>query len=313
MEILIDYFGFSSKQIPLKDFMDLFGFNKLIFKNIRSNRRYAQCQWYPGVSIHSNTPYDWHIELSGSGCRVVENINESFTWDIFLRFIKPFLNEKLIHISRMDVACDDKEMQIKYSKLIQHLRQDKYISKSRYIFWSEGVEEAIYIGSPKSDKRLRIYNKALQQDVEGHWIRYEFQLRNDEALEFLLNFYNCQDIGRVYKTLLYDTIRFTNEVVDKDNNHHSRATTTVWWIKFVDLLNRINYIHLPGKKYTEETLINYIKKNCGSSIKTYLHLSDGDVDGLLGLLKGISLNKNQEMLIQELNIKKLKEESDINE
>lgn len=311
MEILIDYFGFSSKKIPLNQFMDLFGFsNTLVFKNIRSNRRYKQCIWYPGISIHSNNTYDWYIELSGSGCRVLENINSSFEWNDFLMFIESLVTDKIVHISRIDIACDDKDKKVQYCKLVQHLRQSKYISKSRYVHWSDGSEQAIYIGSPKSKKRLRIYNKALQQDVDCHWIRYEFQLRDDDAIEFLLNYYNCKNIGRVYFTLLYNTIRFTNEIVDKENNNHSRATTTKWWKDFVDMINLINYIHLPGKKYTIETLINYIKKNCGSSIKTYLNISAGDIGSLLDMLKEVQLNEKQKILIQENEFELLKEMSD---
>lgn len=293
--------------------MDLFGFtNKLVFKSIRSNRRYAHCSWYPGISIHYNSPLDWHIELSGSGCRVLENINSSFSWDEFLYFIRIFVNEKMIHISRIDVACDDKDKKVEYKKLTLHLRQGRYISKSRYIHWSDGCEQAIYVGSPKSKKRLRIYNKALQQDVDYHWVRYEFQLRDDDALEFLLNYYVCNNIGQVYFTLLYNTIRFTNEVVDKENNHHSRATTTSWWKDFVDNINLINYLHLPGKKYTIDTLINYIRKNCGSSINTYLKLSNGDFNSLLDMLKEIPINEKQKILIRENEIEKLKEMSDYN-
>ncbi|MCI8808133.1 MAG: replication initiation factor domain-containing protein, partial [Oscillospiraceae bacterium] len=29
----------------------------------------------------------------------------------------------------------------------------------------------IYIGAPSSDFRVRIYDKALEQGAEGHWVR----------------------------------------------------------------------------------------------------------------------------------------------
>ena len=57
------------------------------------------------------------------------------------------------------------------------VRNKEYICKSRKVFWTQGCEEAIYFGSATSDRRLRIYNKAMERKVGYHWIRVEFQLR----------------------------------------------------------------------------------------------------------------------------------------
>ncbi len=44
----------------------------------------------------------------------------------------------------------------------------------------DGLEQAgstVYIGAPSSDFRIRIYDKALEQGVDGHWIRVELVMR----------------------------------------------------------------------------------------------------------------------------------------
>ena len=39
----------------------------------------------------------------------------------------------------------------------------------------------LYLGSPQSDCRLRIYDKAAEQNVERPWLRVEFQIRKERA------------------------------------------------------------------------------------------------------------------------------------
>jgi hypothetical protein len=57
-------------------------------------------------------------------------------------------------------------------------------------FGEEDTGRTIYVGSPKSDTRLRIYDKAAEQDISKDkrigfvdWTRYELQIRNDLAHE----------------------------------------------------------------------------------------------------------------------------------
>lgn len=301
MQILVDYFGISSKSISFADIRCLFGFDYLVFKNVRSNRRYKYALWYPGVSIHYNSSMDWYVELSGSGCRVVEKINKDFTWEALFEFFRPFILNKLVHVSRIDVACDDLDNNVSFPKMFQHLRQDKFVTRSRYCHWSEGSEQSIYVGSPKSDKRLRVYNKALEQGLDDmHWIRFEFQLRNDEALQFLINLYHYDyNFAYLFLGFLNKTIRFTQTVVDKENNHTSRAKIADWWLKFCKGIKNLNYLRLIGKEYDTDALIRYIKQSCGSSIKTFLELSGGDINGLLDLLHDVKINTKQQLLLQD--------------
>jgi Putative phage replication protein RstA len=47
-----------------------------------------------------------------------------------------------------------------------------------------GRGHTLYVGSPKSDKRLRVYNKSAesgQSPTEGEYVRFELQLRDDYA------------------------------------------------------------------------------------------------------------------------------------
>lgn len=45
--------------------------------------------------------------------------------------------------------------------------------------WQRG--ETVYVGSPKSDHQIRIYNKAAEQGLDGDWIRLECRWRDVRA------------------------------------------------------------------------------------------------------------------------------------
>ena len=302
MQLLVDYFGFSSNDsISYFDFWQVLSLECLVFQEAKPKFGYKHAMWFPGITFYWSSNKKWHFEISGSGCRVLEKLNKEFTWEGLFEFLRSFLINKFIHISRLDIACDDLEGNLSFSKMFQHLRQNKYISRSTNIHWTEGSEQSIYVGSPKSAKRLRIYNKALEQNVDCKWVRVEFQLRNDEALQFILNLYEYEyNFNYLFLGFLNKTIRFTQIVVDKDNNHHSRAKPADWWYKFVKGIKLNKYLRLLGKEYDFDSLVRYIQQSCGSSLKTYMKITGGDIGGLLDLLKDVQVNSKQRRLIEEI-------------
>ena len=302
MQMLVDYFGFSSNDnITFEDIWKVLSLDLLIFQDVKPRFGYKKAIWYPGITFYYTNNQKWHFEISGSGCRVLERINEFFTWEGLFDFLRPFLINKYIHVSRMDIACDDFSGNLSFFKMFQHLNQKKYISKIQYIHWTDGSEQSIYVGSPKSLKRLRIYNKAVEQGVEGNWIRLEFQLRNDEALQFILNLYEHEyNFNYLFLGFLNKTIRFTETVTDKENKHQSRCKTAKWWFDFVKGIKLNKYLRLLGREYDVDSLIRYIQQSCGSSIKTYMQITGGDIGGLLELFKDIKVNQKQQRLIDSL-------------
>lgn len=305
MQMLVDYFGFSSNDnVSYQDFWTILSLNFIVFQEVKPKFGYKYAMWYPGITFYWTNNEKWHFEISGSGCRVLERLNSNFSWEGLFEFLRPFLVNKYIHIARLDIACDDMEGNLSFNKMFQHLRQNKYISRVQNIHWTEGSEQSIYVGAPKSAKRLRIYNKALEQNVEGDWVRVEFQLRNDEALQFVLNLYEYDyNFNYLFLGFLNKTIRFTETVVDKENKHHSRAKVASWWFKFVKGIKLNKYLRLLGKEYDVDSLIRYIQQSCGSSIKTYMHITGGDIGSLLDLLKDVQVNQKQQRLIDDIEKK----------
>lgn len=78
--------------------------------------------------------------------------------------------------SRIDIAIDIHGVDLgNYSFIDLHSRKKNY--------WVDGIDrlETLYIGASKSDLRVRIYDKAREQETEGEgsWWRMEAQVRGE--------------------------------------------------------------------------------------------------------------------------------------
>lgn len=104
-----------------------------------------------------------------------------------------------VHFSRLDVALDVTEQWMPSMRSIcDYVAKRKYVSKFRRNIWTMGSEEFVFFGSPSSDVRLRIYNKALERGfADQHWIRFEYQLRNDAAEKFIREYRKMVILGSV--------------------------------------------------------------------------------------------------------------------
>lgn len=180
----------------------------------------------------------------------------------------------------------------------------------------DGDEQVIYFGSTHSDRRLRIYNKAIERGVEEHWIRAEFQLRNDTALSFYMRALECGSIGKAYQGMMYDFLRFTREknLPDIQDHNQSRLTVTRWWKAFCANAARIKGFYIGGLEYNMERLERYLSKNAGSSMKTLLACTGGDIGKLVQFAEESKFNEHQDFLVKTAPlVEKMKQDYKTNE
>ncbi len=299
MNILVDYLTLSIRQIELAELLKI-----LHLENLKMEEGYSRWLgkrlYIGGISIH----YGEYIilEMSGHGCRFLESLYDiKLNW---IDFIEQFLCLEGSHIARLDIACDDKAENgekgiLAFSTLFRHVMQRRYISLSQYVVYSSGSEQSMYFGSPKSDRRLRIYNKAIERGVpDSHWIRAEFQLRNEAALSFYMRALECGSIGQAYQGMLFDYLRFTREVNEAGNNKQSRMTVTRWWRTFCGNAKKIKGFYVGGLEYNLESLERYLNNQTSSSMKTYLAAHGGDVTELVKIAQGATYNKKQDFLLK---------------
>lgn len=293
----MDYLTVSIKKMKLND---LFKILKLDSKKmIEGYSRWLGKKYYlGGISVHYG---DYIIlEMTGSGCRLLESLYDNkLNW---VDFIEQFLCLEGSHMARLDVAGDDypsaeEKPLLSFDTMARHCFKKQYVSKatSKPKVTLLG-EENIYFGSPQSDRRLRIYNKAMERGIDNHWIRVEFQLRNESALSFYMRALECGSIGQAYQGMLYDFLRFTRE--ENDSEHTERLTVTRWWKTFCGNAKRIKGFYVGGLEYNMERLEHFLFKGAGSSMKTLLACSGGDVGKLVQFANDSEYNEKQDFLVK---------------
>lgn len=315
--VILDYLVMSFKTsypgVLLDFFLSYFDLKLSDFQIIRSFYGLEHCLFFSGIKLHYSDDA-FVFDCSGKGCRAVESLCRGwFDWWTFLSMWDHDLCHKTpngvyaVKIARMDVACDVLDSSVSVDKCARYIRAGKYVCKSTYYTIIEGnTEHAVYFGSPKSDRRLRIYDKAEEQHIEGAWTRFEFQLRNDNALSFYLNCKaNNGDIVRTYYGALHDYLRFTTKQNVPTVGHQSRLQTTKWWRDLIADINKIGQLYLPGNEYDLSSMSRFLRKQCASTIKTFLSLNDGDVSQLLEIVDETKLNRKQRDLIHACALEKL--------
>lgn len=291
---------------------------------IKSYYGASRCYYYGGIKIHVCNDLVI-LDMSGKGCRTCEQLNKGFSWYDFLHFYDRQLTVPLkdsdygtkgqfsVHISRIDLACDLLEdFRITVPKLQTYVQKRKFICKSDYHSCVVGnYEMAVYFGSPRSDRRLRIYDKALEQGLDDvKWVRFEFQFRNDNALSFYLNLsQTCKgDFSKCYYGMLHDYLRFITQ--PNIHNHTEREITCRWWLDFLQGVGKIKQLYLPGNEYDIPAASRIYARQCSSTAKLIMEAADGDVTELIKMAEGAKLNKKQREALQKYQSEKEKQIAD---
>ena len=131
------------------------------------------------------------VSMSGNGCRTFETMsklslgtqNKQGTKSVaFPALFQLLASDADSNVSRIDIACDDREGCLSMDQIIAKTWANEINSrmKRRDVHFSlEGTQQAgatVYIGAASSDFRVRIYDKALEQGVEGHYAWQELQV-----------------------------------------------------------------------------------------------------------------------------------------
>ncbi len=313
MHILVDYLTMTSKIHSVQNFIDILGLQSVTFRTEKSKLpSYNTCLIYDGIKIHWRIKEDITevcVDLSGKGCRTLEFLNNcEFDWFNFFLDFKEDFESRDCHISRLDIACDDFGGILNMPVLERYTRERKFVCKSKCEPWGTwGRKIEIYHGSEKSDRFIRIYDKALEQGYpEGiaHWIRCEFQFRNECAMSFLLNWYNIKDIGVCYSGVVNDYLRYvTKSTLDMTGQNYSRLITCGFWHDFIKTSAKLKQLYLQGKKFELINVQNYIEKQASSSLKTLLIAHNGDLSKIISIIENAKINDRQRDLLKTNDFK----------
>lgn len=254
-----------------------------------------------GVSVCFGGREDICIQLSGSGCRAFESLHPDLSWEEYISYLFGYNS---LSVARLDIACDTFGL-LKLSVIQRYTLDRHFVSRWRtYLCMIGNRESSVVFGSPKSDFRLRIYDKSLerQQNVKGvevpkNWVRVEMQMRDAQAESFLRAWRAAGDLGSVFFGLLRNQLMYWKSY---DGKNRDRMEVARWWDKLLDGADRLTLASVVGREYNLEGLTKYVVSQAGRSIQTYVSIYG--VDQLRRSVSQLPLTDAQRALIASADV-----------
>lgn len=289
--IIYDWVSFTTKIHSLSQVIEMLGMEKISFDEIYGFHGYQSRKYFEGVSIHFNGQENMGIwvEMSGQGCRAFEtygNGDYDYLFDMILS------EPKDMKITRLDIAYDDHNGIFDIKKLKKESEAENFISKfdGGAIYQPIKKDTGITIehGSKASNIFIRIYDKAKEKALTdgSHWIRFEIQLRDENADSFIRL---LDSIGNKFLGVVNNYLRYVKPTGNDSNKR--RWETALYWKKFIGSAEKIKLYQKPGVEYNERKLHSYVVGQAGNSINTYREIF-GDV----GLISSLDEHKKTAVL-----------------
>lgn len=244
-----------------------------------------------------------HLIMSGSACREYEVLHDMM--GLLERFIR------LGKLSRLDIAVDDLRGYFRMQTMTRYLRRGWYQMKYKKFrimeTWQESDVDGItvYLGSPRSAKQIRFYEKDSERRAKGYilqdgvslWNRGEVQLRDEHAMVAAYEMLEM-DIGKVYFGLLANDVRFCKGT----GTNKARWKTVQWWERYLGEVQRLRI----SKMMPERTLVKshiWLEEQVSKTLAMVWLACDGDFDKIVDLLE-LGCDK-----IHDFDMQKIEEQS----
>ena len=253
----------------------LMGYQRiLVFSDIRVLYEPRENQYFHDMGVC--------VTMSGNGCRTFETMSkltfegakdrqgtESTAFPVLFQLLAADENA---NISRIDIACDDREGYLCMDDIVRAVQENTINSRlmRRTLFQSyNGTQNSgitVYIGAPSSNFRVRIYDKALESGETGHWVRVELVMRGDNANAFGAQLTNTENVGKLAAQVINDKFSF----IEKDDSNITRCTVCPWWRQFVDELESVRLVARCVVQHSVDQVRNWVEAQVGPSLAILL-------------------------------------------
>jgi hypothetical protein len=187
------------------------------------------------------------------------NPNKIPVYDAVFRYVICNIVSKDSEIISCDVAMDLMNINI------QNLIYDKCLKRKIMTFDNGGDNKTIYIGN--GNGRIKIYNKAKEQKIEGiNWTRYEVSLNIDISIKYIEQYKLGMELPKLWcmeSNQLNDDKTMTALIYAVLNGYPINDLSRVYRDKIKNLY-RNNEVSI-NNNIIEKTLVQYVK-----SILTYV-------------------------------------------
>ena len=284
-QVLVDWLTFSVKeQDPAKVIREYLGLDPELFQDagyglLGYNRvlRFSDiCVCYEPRENDFFRDMGVCVSMSGNGCRAFETMSkltQAGQDSVFPTLFQLLAADETANVSRLDIACDDREGFLNMEEIVEKVQANEInsrMTKRSVIVSFDGTQRSgstIYLGAPSSDFRVRIYDKALEEGVDGHWIRVELVMRHKNAAAFVAQMNSAPSVGKLAAQVVNDKFSF----IERDDSNITRCTVCGWWQSFVDELESVRLVARCVIQHSVERIENWIESQVGPSLAVILN------------------------------------------
>ena len=266
---LFDWLSFTTKYKTVNEIQNLLGMGHIKWEKVDGAHGYKDRAYFEKISIHYNGNYDtvW-CEMSGQGCRAFETYG---TGDYASLFRELTYQEGMYSVTRLDIAFDDHEGLLDINKLLMDTMKEDFVSLSGEHMYTGGTRGiSIQHGRKSSNTLIRIYDKAREQNKDGHWIRTEIQLRKENAYSFILRY--MEDSSSISRTFLGTVNNYLRYITPGTDSNKWRHPMKPYWKKFINGAGKVKLYKKPGIEYNLGSLETFVIKQAGKAVRAYVEI-----------------------------------------
>jgi phage replication initiation protein len=219
------------------------------------------------------------VSMSGSACRQYELLGGDM-----LSLIRDVYNRDKMNLTRIDIACDDKQGALDMAVMREYYQAKGIRSscrKRKFVSEDDGNKETgctLYIGSSKSDLFFRIYDKAKEQynpkthpdEYNAHWLRLEMVLRHDNAKNAVKHIFSNMDDGKEFGECVAEMVNGHLQFIEHDDSNISRCSIAEWWAAFLETINQVKVTIADEVLHVYEKKLQWFFRSIAPSAYTLL-------------------------------------------
>ena len=305
LSLCIDWISFVITKIEsVEKALSLFGFSTSDFVSLdRGGYGYSKHLLLNGSNIHvfyegSNPDMGIYVSISGTAIScffetykntLIANgfsVDEMSNEDIMRSCLSCILS--LGHFTRFDASIDDKGCNFfSIDDLALYYENNQVISCLRTYDHRRPqvnhkvVGNSLNFGRRSSNTFLRIYDKQLEQNkkansekkIDFQWVRYEFELKNKNADNFVQLFLN----GLSYSDCVMGIMNKYFRIINLDNDNVSRCSVLEKWAAFTQCIFKLR-LSIPHEQKSLDEKERWIEQAAMKTIVALLIRDGGSLD-----------------------------------
>lgn len=277
--MIIDYLVCRIVNFSDEDYQNLLDFLQLSASDFQrfSGRYYVRYNrvfsFHNIIFIYFSDDYDELLmKITGEGLEYLYRVNLESERNIIYSKFNPIISLSRmffgrINYTRIDLAIDTDNKEL-VERVVYKIKSGEYtsVSKSRVEYQkyksSNPSGWTIYLGSFKSDRLMRIYDKASELGIDDYLVRFELQLKRDwaDVVASLILAEKYDDVLSMFNDLLTIRDRGCND------SNKSRWKVSDFWISFLKTSKR-RVVKLKRAKRTIVNFVAYVRQNLARRLR----------------------------------------------